>query len=156
MDVFLLVHPLVGNDIVIRFPFSLMKPEQNLYHSMFPEIDSTPEMYRRLQVRVNESIIRVMEDQLTQLFPRNYYVLSNNINEICTETGEELFENLIPICESTYEKNSYQVLLMHHSSNSINTNGVSLIQVPYDIFYSKDELQKEQDLMSYLSHVLDI
>jgi hypothetical protein len=132
-----------------------MKPEKDLHESMFPELDSNPEMYRRLQVRVNESIIRVMEDQLTQLFPRNYYMLSNN-NFV--ETGEELFENLIPICASQYKNNSYQVLLMRNCSliEVQMTNEVKVVHVPDNLFYCKDDLEKEYEIMSYLRHVLDI
>ena len=152
MDVYLLIHPLKGNDMVLHFPFSLMNTELELHRTMFPDNECESEMYRRLQVRVSESIVRIMEDYITKLFPRNYYVLSDK-DEIVMEC-DDTYLNAIPLCASENNNNSYQIFLLQDVVTEKETNNnMSVITIPTTIMESINEVEKEEELMLYMTNI---
>jgi hypothetical protein len=148
MDVYLLIHPLKGNDVVLHFPFSLMDKECELHRTMFPDNDCNAEMYRRLQVRVSESILRIVEDDIIELFPRNYYILSKDRNEIVTEY-EDTYD-VIPLCAVENSNNSYQIFLLHDIRSETNKH-TSMITLPNLKFIN--EVEMEEELMLYMTNI---
>lgn len=151
MDVYLLIHPLKGNDVVLHFPFSTMDAERDIHRTMFPDNDCDSEMYRRLQVRVSESILRIMDEDITELFTRNYFVLSKD--EIVTECEYTNLINFIPLCSTENKNNSYQIFLLHDLLLETNEDTL-VITIPTSINYILNEVEKEDELILYMTTIL--
>jgi hypothetical protein len=152
-DVFILMYPLNGRDLAFHIPFSVMQTELDIHKSMFPNINVTSDLYRRLQVRVCSAMLRIVEDHISQLYERDFYVIMDNGIEL--ESGMQHDDtSVIPIASvDLFYDTMFQIMLVK-SRNHIDNN-TKIITVPSDIMSSMYENEKEDALMAYMDQCIN-
>jgi hypothetical protein len=152
-DVFILMYPLNGRDLAFHIPFSVMHAELEIHKSMFPNINVTSDLYRRLQVRVCSAMLRIVEDHISQLYERDFYVIMDNGIEL--ESGMQLDDtSVVPIASvDLFYDTMFQIMLVK-SRNHIDNN-TKIITVPSDIMSSVYENEKEDALMAYMDQCIN-
>jgi hypothetical protein len=149
-DVLISIYAVNGRSLAFRVPFETMHEERDAHDAIFPEIDITPELFRRLQVRVCSALLRIMEDHISMLYPRDYFVLTKNGIDIDSDVSYSN-TSLIPIAAvDAFLDNMFQVCLVK-SLNDIDPD-VKLVTVPLDVMHSTYENEKEDELMLYMDH----
>ena len=152
-DVFILMHALNGTSLAFRFPFDVMHDEINVHQAMFPDIDITSEMFRRLQVRVCTAMLRIVEDHISMLYERDYYVLTNTGIEIESKAEYDDTSSIPVAAVDIFYDNMFQVMLVKSIEHI--DDGTKLITVPVDVMPSVYENEKEEELMVYMERCID-
>jgi hypothetical protein len=147
-DVFILMYPLNGRDLAFHIPFSVMQTELDVHQSMFPNINVTSELYRRLQVRVCSAMLRIVEDHISQLYERDFFIMTQNGIEL--ESGLQNGDtSAIPIAAvDLFYDTMFQIMLVKDRDHI--DNNTKLITVPSDVMSSVYENEKEDALMAYM------
>ena len=146
---YLCIHALSTKGLIFTFPLSLMNAERDAQLEMFPESDADADMLRRLQVRVSETILRIMEDHVDYINPRNYYV--STTHGIETENGST--PNYIHICDTKTDDNAFQIYFVH-TLGSFETQYSDIITVSDDIMDKDTENEKEEALELYMRRIM--
>ena len=152
-DVFILMYPLNGKSLAFCIPFSLMQVELDVHQVMFPDIDVTFELYRRLQVRVCSAMLRIVEDNISQLYERDYYIMTDNGIEL-ESSIQHVDTSVIPIAGvDLFYDSMFQIMLV--KSIDYIDNNTKLVTVPSDIMSSVYENEKEDDLMAFMDQSIN-
>lgn len=152
-DVFILMYPLKGSNLAFRIPFSVMQPELDLHQSIYPDIDVTSELYRRLQVRVSSAMLRIVENHVSHLFDRDFYILTDNGIEL-ESSMKHVDTSIIPIASvDLFYDTMFQIMLV--KSIGYIDNNTKLITVPYDVMSSMYENEKEDALMVFMDQCIN-
>lgn len=126
-----------------------MRDERDRQLEMFPDSDADADMLRRLQVRVSETILRIMEEHVDYIDPRNYYV--STTRGIETENGDT--PNCIHICDAKTDDNAFQIYF-EHTLGSFDTQHSDIITVSDDVMYKDTENEKEEALELYMRRLM--
>ena len=120
---------------------------------MFPEIDIRSELYRRLQVRVCSAMLRIVEDHVSMLYERDYYIITHNGIEI-ESTLEYDDTSVIPIASvDSFYNDMFQIMLV--KSIEFIDNNIKLVTVPLDVMPSLYENEKEDELMVFMDQSIN-
>jgi hypothetical protein len=152
-DVFILMYPLNGRDLAFHIPFSVMQAELDVHQSMFPDINVTSELYRRLQVRACSAMLRIVEDHISQLYERDAYIMTDKGMEL--ESGiKHVDTSVIPIAAvDMFYDTMFQIMLV--KSKDYIDNNTKVITVPSDVMSSVYENEKEDALMDYMDQCIN-
>ncbi len=147
---YLCIHALSTKGLIFKFPLSLMNAERDAQLEMFPDSDADSDMLRRLQVRVSETILRIMEEHVDYINPRNYYV--STTRGIETENGDT--PNYIHICDANMDDNAFQIYFLHALGSFDKTYSGLITTVPDDIMDKDTEIEKEESLELYMRRLI--
>lgn len=147
---YLCIHALSTEGLIFKFPLSLMNAERDAQLEMFPDSDADADMLRRLQVRVSETILRIMEDHVDYINPRNYYV--STTRGIETEQGNMV--NYIHICDAKTDDNAFQIYFKHELGSFETQYSETVMTVPDDIMDKDTENEKEEALKLYMRRLM--
>jgi hypothetical protein len=98
-SLYLCINAVETKSLMFQFPLSIMNAERDAYIETFPEKDVDSEMLRRLQMRIIEAVLRIVnadDCEMVTLYPRNYYIIGSRGVE--TENGTS--PDYIPICDA--------------------------------------------------------
>jgi hypothetical protein len=147
---YLCIHALSTKGLIFKFPLSLMNAERDAQLDMFPDSDADSDMLRRLQVRVSETILRIMEEHVDYIHPRNYYV--STTRGIETEQSDMVGD--IEICDAKMDDNSFQIYFKHALSTFEKQYSDNIMTVPDDIMDKDTETEKEESLELYMRRLM--
>ena len=109
-SLYLCINAVETKSLMFQFPLSIMNTERDAYIETFPEKDVDSEMLRRLQMRIIEAVLRIVnadDCEMVTLYPRNYYIIGSRGVE--TENGTS--PDYIPICDAKlYTTNHFSFL----------------------------------------------
>ena len=153
-NVYLCINAADLKGLTIRFPLSIMDAERDAHLDMFPDSDADSEMLRRLQVRISETVLRIVSDsgEMLRLYPRNYYIVTSNGVE--TEKGDT--SNYIPICDADmYNTNQRSTPVQIYFTHELGAfeSGMEREEKDNDDTEST-ETEKEEALELYLRRVM--
>jgi hypothetical protein len=153
-NVYLCINAADLKGLTFRFPLSIMNAERDEHLDMFPDSDADGEMLRRLQVRISETVLRIVNDsgEMLRLYPRNYYIVTSNGVE--TEKGNTT--NYIPICDADmYNTNQRSTPVQIYFTHELGAfeSGMEREEKDNDDTEST-ETEKEEALELYLRRVM--
>jgi hypothetical protein len=159
-NVYLCINALETKSLMFQFPLSIMHAERKAHMEMFPDNDEKEfdsEMVRRLQVRISEAVLRMVNEpdcDMVNLYPRNYYMMGSRGIE--TENGTS--PHYIPICDAKLYTTNHvptqvQIYFMHTPDTF--ESEMQKIEVGKELTLEKEsESEKEYALELYMSRLM--
>ena len=150
-DVYLVLRGQTRSLVQIRCTMEHMRMEETHEKTWFPQCDAFPVLYRRLQVRVMESINRLMQEfgDVVQLHMLDTFVYINGVH--VSETTEV---PMVDIDLGSYEAFGEQWdVTMTWRRPCV---GLTVYELPFPSYDSWFHMDEEEKLQSMMEEMLDL